>query len=286
MPVYNGEPYLRGALEALVAQTFDDLELVISDNASTDATEAICRAFAARDPRIRYIRRAATTEASANFTSVLDEARAPYFMWAAHDDLWSANLVTALHGALERSPRAVSAQGECVLIDAAGQELQRGVPSPGMAAPSAARRVARVMRYGLADRYNNMFTYGLHRTPLVRRFGIRPVLFSRRGESRYNELPLVFALAAAGPMVAVPGAQFLSRVHAAQYGQRSERDVPMRDLLRLEAGLIASLPGAVWRGSRSVSACLTAVSVVGAVRAKYLVGLARTRLGGAAVMAK
>jgi glycosyltransferase involved in cell wall biosynthesis len=56
MPVYNGEPYLTRALDALLAQSFTDFELIISDNASTDATETICREYAARDRRIRYYR--------------------------------------------------------------------------------------------------------------------------------------------------------------------------------------------------------------------------------------
>jgi glycosyltransferase involved in cell wall biosynthesis len=55
-PVYNGERYVAGAIEGLLGQTFTDLELVISDHASTDGTEAICRSFAERDPRVRYLR--------------------------------------------------------------------------------------------------------------------------------------------------------------------------------------------------------------------------------------
>ena len=56
MPIYNGERYLRSALDSLLAQTFEAFEIIISDNASTDATPAICSAYAAKDPRIRYYR--------------------------------------------------------------------------------------------------------------------------------------------------------------------------------------------------------------------------------------
>ena len=56
MPVYNGEKYIREALDSLLAQTFTDFELIISDNASTDATEIICREYAAHYPQIRYVR--------------------------------------------------------------------------------------------------------------------------------------------------------------------------------------------------------------------------------------
>lgn len=89
MPVYNGGKYVRDALNSLLKQTFRDFELIISDNASTDGTEKICREYAARDPRIRFFRQATNNGAMANFKFVLDEARGRYFMWAAHDDLWS-----------------------------------------------------------------------------------------------------------------------------------------------------------------------------------------------------
>ena len=86
MPVYNGERFIREALDSLLAQTFTDFELIISDNASTDGTEAICREYAARDPRIRYVRQSENRGAAANFQFVLNEAVGEYFMWAAHDD--------------------------------------------------------------------------------------------------------------------------------------------------------------------------------------------------------
>lgn len=88
MPVYNGVPFIREALDSLLAQTFTDFELIISDNASTDGTEAICREYAAKDARIRYVRQSENRGAAANFQFVLDEAVGEYFMWAAADDVW------------------------------------------------------------------------------------------------------------------------------------------------------------------------------------------------------
>lgn len=86
MPVYNGEKSIREALDSLLAQTFTDFELIISDNASTDGTEAICREYVERDPRIRYVRQSENRGPIANFQFVLEEAVGEYFMWAAHDD--------------------------------------------------------------------------------------------------------------------------------------------------------------------------------------------------------
>ncbi len=93
MPVYNGGRFLKEALDSLLVQTFTDFELIISDNASTDETEAICQDYAAKDKRIRYIRQTENRGAIANFQFVLDEAVGEYFMWAAADDIWSSEFI-------------------------------------------------------------------------------------------------------------------------------------------------------------------------------------------------
>jgi glycosyltransferase involved in cell wall biosynthesis len=93
MPVYNGGIFIRDALEALLAQSFTDFELIISDNLSTDETEKICREFAARDPRVCYIRQPENRGAVANFEYVLGEAVGDFFMWAAADDLRSPECI-------------------------------------------------------------------------------------------------------------------------------------------------------------------------------------------------
>jgi glycosyltransferase involved in cell wall biosynthesis len=94
MPVYNGEPHLRKALDSLLAQTFLDYELIISDNASTDRTSEICREYASKDARIRYIQQKENKGAAWNFNFVLEQALAEYFMWAACDDLWSPDCLS------------------------------------------------------------------------------------------------------------------------------------------------------------------------------------------------
>ena len=104
MPVYNGEPFIREALDSLLAQTFTDFELIISDNASTDGTEAICREYEAKDARIRYVRQAENLGATANFQFVLDEALGIYFMWAAADDSQTSDFIELLITALDENP--------------------------------------------------------------------------------------------------------------------------------------------------------------------------------------
>jgi glycosyltransferase involved in cell wall biosynthesis len=103
MPVYNGEKYICEALDSLLNQSHADFELIISDNASTDATEEICRKYAAKDLRIRYIRQSENRGILANFQFVLDEARGEYFMWAAADDAWDVNWIDELLGVIRRT---------------------------------------------------------------------------------------------------------------------------------------------------------------------------------------
>src|SRR5689334_18309225 len=87
LPVYNGEAYLRTALESIVTQDYQDFELIISDNASQDGTAAICREYAQRDKRIRYYREEANRGGARNLNRVFELSRGKYFKWAAHDDV-------------------------------------------------------------------------------------------------------------------------------------------------------------------------------------------------------
>ncbi|WP_081588053.1 glycosyltransferase family 2 protein [Gloeocapsa sp. PCC 7428] len=87
MPVYNGEPYLKDAINSILNQTFEDFELIISDNGSTDRTEEICRTIASQDQRVRYYRNEQNLGAGWNFNRVVDLATGEYFRWACHDDI-------------------------------------------------------------------------------------------------------------------------------------------------------------------------------------------------------
>lgn len=117
MPVYNGGAFLRDALDSLMKQSYSGFELIISDNASNDETEAICREYASKDKRIRYIRQPINCGAIANFRYVLNEAMGEYFMWAAHDDLWDCNYIEELMFTLKKHNCCALAYGKTSLID-------------------------------------------------------------------------------------------------------------------------------------------------------------------------
>jgi len=105
LPVWNGEHYLAGCIEALLAQTFQDYELIISDNGSTDRTGEICLEYAARDHRIRYVRQPENRGPFINYNFLLDEAQGEFFMWAPVDDRWSLHRRTSQNPGRERRLR-------------------------------------------------------------------------------------------------------------------------------------------------------------------------------------
>ena len=104
LPVYNGARYLHCALESLLAQSFDDFELVISDNASTDSTAEICKKFASADSRIRYYRQSENLGAAGNFNQAFKLSRAEYFTWAASDDVRHRTYLEKCVNLLDRQP--------------------------------------------------------------------------------------------------------------------------------------------------------------------------------------
>lgn len=116
VPVCNGGGQLAYALDSIVNQTYPNLEIIVSDNGSTDETPEICRRFARRDPRIRIFRQEKVLSMVENFRFVFEQSRGPYFMWAAHDDLRTENYVEVLLPALEKDPSAVLAFSDVAIF--------------------------------------------------------------------------------------------------------------------------------------------------------------------------
>ncbi len=124
MPVLNGEAYIVDAINSLIAQTFDDFELLISDNASTDATEEICRQFAQVDERVKYHRNAETVGAAKNFNDVFHRATGKYFKWAAHDDVCAPTHLQECVACLDSCENAVLVYPLATVIDEKGEPIE------------------------------------------------------------------------------------------------------------------------------------------------------------------
>lgn len=121
IPVFNGSQFIAETLESILAQTFENFAVIISDNASTDETESICRSFAARDERIRYFREEANRGAAWNYNHVFDLADSLYFKWAAHDDICAPTFFERCIEVLDQNPQAVLAYPRTAIIDQNGR---------------------------------------------------------------------------------------------------------------------------------------------------------------------
>lgn len=202
MPVYNGEEYIREALDSLLAQTFTDFVLIISDNASTDATESICRSYLETDTRVRYFRQAQNIGAEANFRFVLEQASGEYFMWAAHDDSWSQNWLEHLLAA--QREEVVLTFGEVEAINVNGTTIRycRDLSFTGGA-------VSRSVKFAFQDEYEGKanLIYGLFKTKTI-----REVFYKKgMGNGFATDVLVLFSILQFGEISSVGGAYLQKR---------------------------------------------------------------------------
>jgi glycosyltransferase involved in cell wall biosynthesis len=206
MPVYNGEPYIGIAIESILKQTFGDFELIISDNASTDQTEDICRDFAAKDPRIIYVRNEDNIGAARNYNRLVDMASAEYFRWSNADDLFSPVLHEHCYAALDSNPGAVLSYGKTKLIDEKGNELEDYDDRLDL---RDERPSDRFVKFHETVGMTNAI-YGLMRTDAVRKT-------ARMGNAAFPAADTNFMgeLVLYGKFIEIPEYLFYRRIHAA-----------------------------------------------------------------------
>lgn len=211
LPVYNGETLIRSAVDSLLAQTYRDFELIISDNASTDGTEAICRRYVESDPRVRYERSPRNRGLAWNYNRVFELARGEYFKWAAHDDVCEPTFVERCVELLERIPEAVVAYPQTVLIDEHGRRIQDYASRLNLTDSRPNRRFFNlVCNLGLSNPiFGVMRAAVLRRTPRMRSYVA-------------SDVALLAELALLGEFRQVPERLFLRRDHP----QKSDRANP------------------------------------------------------------
>ncbi|PWB64632.1 MAG: hypothetical protein C3F17_06460 [Bradyrhizobiaceae bacterium] len=167
VPVHNGARFLERALVSLRAQDYPAIEIIISDNASSDETHAICARHAGEDARIRLIRQTENRGPHANFEAVCLEARGRYFMWAADDDFWLPTFVSRLVAELEAHSEAGAAMCATRRVREDGTPLDeiRFLGRDDLARMGALRRGLAV----LTPRKYNLFIYAVYRAEFVRK---------------------------------------------------------------------------------------------------------------------
>lgn len=109
IPVFNGEAWIADAIDSILAQTYQNFELIISDNASSDSTVEICRRYVSADSRVRLLTNARNIGANRNYLAVLSAATAPLFKWASCNDICAPTFIERCVTALVADPSAVLA---------------------------------------------------------------------------------------------------------------------------------------------------------------------------------
>ena len=229
VPVYNAEKYLRAALDSVLAQTFRDFEVVISDNGSTDSTLEICREYAARDPRVRYVHIDVNRGLIWNHLRVQDLARGRFFMFGPQDDWFAPEYVERCVTALESDPGVAYVFSEAVLVDESGAMIGREITRQRLSDPSPSTRFwdVLVVKGGINP-------YGMTRLALRTPAPWKPV-------PRVERIVLAeFALW--GRFDLLPGDLYFRRVHPDQFTTN-------RKSRRLESTGLDPSRGRGWRSS-------------------------------------
>jgi len=206
MPVFNGENFISEAIESILAQSFENFELLISDNASTDRTAEISRAYAARDSRVRYCRNRENRGASYNFNRLVRLARGRYFKWAAHDDTLAPEFLDRCIQVLDREPDVVLCYTRTRAIDARGNAIRDFNLGLDLSHPLPQVRFHRC----LCRAHSLVEVFGLIRTDALRRT-------LRIGNFPSSDRILEAELALLGRFHEVPETLFFNRHHKGQH---------------------------------------------------------------------
>ena len=253
VPVYNGENYLGEALSSLLGQTFGDLEVIVSDNASTDGTETIVREVEEGDRRVRYHRQPSNLGAAGNYNFTLAQATGDFFMWAAHDDLRDPGFVEQAVQTMDQQPGASCVFSRSRRIAADGSPLQVMIRPDELMSPDPATR----MRATIGCRHPGVIIFGLIPTELLRRTSQHP-------DFPGGDRVLAVELALAGPFIELPDVLFLNRDHPNRYVRIKEQKDAGRKRLQeawWDPGRVDRIVFPAWRRFRSYASAITRSSL-------------------------
>jgi len=209
LPVYNGSDYLALTIESLLAQTWTDYELIISDNGSTDSTPDIIRHYADADKRIRTYRSDENLGAWRNLNKVFEEGRGEYFVFVSHDDLYEPDFLATAMETLDLDQDALGCYARTEVIDAGGEQIKIIENDEKFASESPSDRVAAAVFFAPA-----IIAFGIYRRAVLERTSLfEPYAGSDR--------TFAIELALAGRLVGLGGALFKYRRHDGQsYGSK------------------------------------------------------------------
>jgi glycosyltransferase involved in cell wall biosynthesis len=211
LPVYNGDRFIEQAIDSILEQTLEDLELIISDNASTDRTQEMCQRYADKDDRVRYVRNRHNLGAAFNYNQTFHLSSGMYFKWAAHDDALRPEFLERCADALDGDPDAVIAYPRWQAIDEKGQPRDYQYARWDVSSELPVRRFQNAM--SLAGR-GSVPIFGLIRSDVLWKTGLHPPY-------PHGDHVLLAELSLYGRFIEVPEALQLHRWHAGRYVRTS-----------------------------------------------------------------
>jgi glycosyltransferase involved in cell wall biosynthesis len=236
LPVRNGETRIKPVIESVLAQDHPDLELVISDNASTDGTEELCREFARTDSRIRYHRQSTNIGLLNNFIAVIQLARGDYFRWIGDGDTLESDYASRCLASFAEDPQRILVTSQIAYVDPTGLKtaVYRGTD---LSSPDPVVRFREILRV-LNQSYLTI-------DPLYGMMRREPVAAMPRVNSYYEDQVLAIRLALAGPWGHVPevlarrvrddrepGGQVARRLGVPRWQVRTMNALICRDVVR------------------------------------------------------
>lgn len=274
LPVYNGASLLRRAIDSVLGQDFTNLELIISDNASTDATPDIAYEYAAADARVRYIRRPENRGAIDNFGNVLAHAHGRMFSWISHDDSYDhPDHLSRLAQKIDEGMTLAFPEVRAVYFD---DEGNRDRSDAGMLAAFRDIRT-RHQLIREAVRRPSVQIFGLYRTEKLRQYF--PMMIEDADMLCFFEGRFVQAMLLHEPWAYVPEAQISIGQHSSNVSRRQDPRRVLRDYVSYSARALA-----LYRRDRRLTfserltGCLETVRVHGPFAARLLGSVIKQRL--------
>jgi len=202
LPIRNGERFLAATLESILGQTFEDFELILSDNASSDSTADICVAYAKRDKRVKYNRNTTNLGLTQNFNRAFELSSGKYFRWSSADDLFAPTSIAVCLEVLSNHPEVALCYPKTILIDSDGKTIREYEDNLDLRLSRAVDRFRVTLRnIGLVNAH-----YGLIRADVLRRTS----LF---GSYPGSDMVLLAELALYGQFWEIPQPLFFRRMH-------------------------------------------------------------------------
>ena len=202
LAVFNGASFVGEAIESILDQTWQDLELIISDNASVDDSFSICTEYARHDDRIRLYRNELNVGAAPNFNRMFHLARGKYFKWAFHDDVLLPRFLEATVAVLDADPSVVTCMTRAVRVDERRVRIGESVTDALWESDNASERLVGILR-----ELKRMAIHGVSRVSSLERTALH-------GSYADSDVNLLAELALLGRIVVVDEELYQIRIHS------------------------------------------------------------------------